>query len=199
MALALFIFLAVLSTQIVSWVGASVLNDAACWVYLSIFQGAIMSQQRTLKSEILLNKAELQRTSAQEQFAKWAKLRRRVDKGLEDLDKLNKSLVSTKASFAAGFRPFLWILTSGVQLIVGWWYGRQAVFFVPASVLGPLTWWLSFPFAPAGSVSCMIWQFACGRVIKIVERLVRDALTAYQRKPVPAVAVEEVTESKKEQ
>jgi len=128
-----------------------------------------MTQQRQLKAEILTTKAELQRTSAQEQFARWAKLRRKVDKGLEDLDKLSawwfliiwdtvlmracadKQLVTTKASFAAAFRPVLWILTSGIQLFIGWWYGRQAVFYVPASVLGPLTWWLSFPFAPAGS------------------------------------------------
>lgn len=30
-------------------------------------------------------------TSAQDQFAKWAKLRRSMDKGLADLDKLSKS------------------------------------------------------------------------------------------------------------
>lgn len=29
-------------------------------------------------------------TSAQDQFAKWAKLRRSVDKGLSDLEKLSK-------------------------------------------------------------------------------------------------------------
>jgi CHD5-like protein len=34
-------------------------------------------------------KAELLQTSAQDQFAKWAKLRRGVDKGLSDLEKLS--------------------------------------------------------------------------------------------------------------
>ena len=48
-----------------------------------------MNRQRQLKSEILLKKAELLQTSAQDQFAKWAKLRRSVDKGLADLDKLS--------------------------------------------------------------------------------------------------------------
>ena len=49
-----------------------------------------MARQRTLKSEILNNKKELLQTSAQDQFAKWAKLRRSVDKGLADLEKLSE-------------------------------------------------------------------------------------------------------------
>lgn len=48
-----------------------------------------MKRQQQLKSEILLKKAELLQTSAQDQFAKWAKLRRSVDKGLADLEKLS--------------------------------------------------------------------------------------------------------------
>lgn len=37
-------------------------------------------------------KKELLQTSAQDQFAKWAKLRRSVDKGLADLEKLSECL-----------------------------------------------------------------------------------------------------------
>ena len=50
-------------------------------------------RQRKLKSEILVAKKELLQTSAQDQFAKWAKLRRSVDKGLAELEKLSESLV----------------------------------------------------------------------------------------------------------
>ena len=53
-----------------------------------------MSQQKKLKTEILANKKDLLQTSAQDQFAKWAKLRRSVDKGLSDLEKLSELLVS---------------------------------------------------------------------------------------------------------
>lgn len=60
-------------------------------LYLSIFYTSTAARQRKLKSEILLNKKELLQTSAQDQFAKWAKLRRSVDKGLADLEKLSKS------------------------------------------------------------------------------------------------------------
>jgi tail-anchored protein insertion receptor len=54
-----------------------------------VFYSSKQAQQRKLKSDILANKKELLQTSAQDQFAKWAKLRRSVDKGLSDLEKLS--------------------------------------------------------------------------------------------------------------
>jgi hypothetical protein len=94
-------------------------------------------------------------------------------------------------------------MTTGGQFVIGWWYRRAAVFFLPPTWLGPLTWWLSFPFAPAGaspsvrplarrvrgyanaktgafagSVSCGVWQMACRRVIRVAERTVRDLLSS---------------------
>ena len=88
----------------------------------------------------------------------------------------------------------LWVLTTGLQFVIGWYYRRSAVFYLPPGWLGPLAWWLSLPFAPrglcgfvhpvprlltswvffAGSVSVGIWQMACKRVIKLGERVVRD-------------------------
>ncbi len=59
-------------------------------LYLRVFYSSKRSQQQRLKSEILANKKELMLTSAQDQFARWAKLRRSVDKGLADLEKLSK-------------------------------------------------------------------------------------------------------------
>lgn len=54
-----------------------------------IFNASTVSRQRKLKAEILVSKKELLQTSAQDQFAKWAKLRRTVDKGLADLEKIS--------------------------------------------------------------------------------------------------------------
>ena len=59
-----------------------------------------MTKQRALKSEILLNKKELLQTSAQDQFAKWAKLRRSVDKGLADLEKLSACMYTGAMIYA---------------------------------------------------------------------------------------------------
>lgn len=45
---------------------------------------------------MLADKGELLATSSQDQFAKWAKLRRKVDKGLADLEKLSELLKSCR-------------------------------------------------------------------------------------------------------
>lgn len=62
-------------------------------LHLRLFYSAKLAQQKKLKNEILVNKKELLQTSAQDQFAKWAKLRRSVDKGLAELEKLSESPV----------------------------------------------------------------------------------------------------------
>lgn len=146
-----------------------------------------MARQRQLKADILTKKAELLQTSAQDQFARWAKLRRSVDKGLAELEKLNGDLNSSKSAFAVKFNSVVWILTTGLQFVVGWWYRKSAVFYLPPTWMGPVTWWLSFPFAPAGSVSCGVWQMACRRVVKIGERAAVE-FVGFSAEPVSADA-----------
>jgi len=83
-------------------------------------------------------------------------------------------------------------MTTGLQFVVTWWYRKQPVFYLPEGWLGPLTWWLSLPFAPAGTSSCCsvltihsffslegsvsvgVWQMACKRVIVVGERAAKD-------------------------
>jgi hypothetical protein len=55
-----------------------------------IFHKSIVKRHRQLKEDVLSTKQELLQTSAQDHFAKWAKLRRKFDKGLEDLEKLSE-------------------------------------------------------------------------------------------------------------
>jgi hypothetical protein len=39
---------------------------------------------------VLADKADLAKTSSQDEFAKWAKLKRKLDKGLADLEKISE-------------------------------------------------------------------------------------------------------------
>ncbi|KIK02704.1 hypothetical protein K443DRAFT_677426 [Laccaria amethystina LaAM-08-1] len=163
MSLLITIFLLVFITQLVSWIGQTVLLELAYALYLRLTRSAAFARQQALKSEILATKSELLKTSAQDQFAKWAKLRRSVDKGLADLEKLNSQIASSKSSFSLKFNSAIWILTTGVQFVVGWWYRRQPVFYLPEGWFGPLAWWLAFPFAPAGE-SFWLFVVLCGWV-----------------------------------
>ncbi|KAK1226068.1 GET complex subunit get1 [Marasmius sp. AFHP31] len=92
MSIILTVFALVFLGELISWIGQSVLLELAYSLYLRIFYPTLASKQKALKSEILTTKAELMKTSAQDQFAKWAKLRRSVDKGLADLEKISMFL-----------------------------------------------------------------------------------------------------------
>ncbi|KAM5540269.1 hypothetical protein V8D89_006088 [Ganoderma adspersum] len=177
MALMAMLFALVFVTELISWIGQSVLLEFFYSLYLRIFYSSAAARQKQLKSEILLNKKELLQTSAQDQFAKWAKLRRSVDKGLADLEKLNSELATARTAFSLKFNSALWVMTTGLQFFIGWWFRKAVVFYLPPGWFGPLTWWLALPFAPTGSVSCGVWQMACRRVIKVGERVVREVMS----------------------
>ncbi|GAB1524456.1 GET complex subunit get1 [Rhizoctonia solani] len=188
MSILLTIFVLVFLTELVRWIGKSVLLELLYPVYTRIFLKSTVDRQRTLRADVLAAKRDLLQTSSQDQFAKWAKLRRRVDRGLAELDTINSTLASARTSFSVKFSTVLWVCTTGAQFFIGWWYGRSAVFYLPPGWMGPATWWLSLPFAPRGSVSCGVWQMACQRVLRIIERLVRDAFVKHEN---PSILVED--------
>ncbi|KAJ3749493.1 WRB/Get1 family [Lentinula detonsa] len=179
MSLIVAIFCLVLLAEVISWIGKSVLIGWFYILYLRLFYPTLAEKQKKLKTDILNTKAELLKTSAQDQFAKWAKLRRSVDKGLADLEKLNSEMNSVKTSFSVKFSSGIWICTTGAQFVIGWWYRKTAIFYLPPGWFGPLTWVLAFPFAPKGAVSVGMWQMACRRVIKIGERAAKELAASY--------------------
>ncbi|KAJ7091869.1 WRB/Get1 family [Mycena belliarum] len=193
MSLLFTIFALVFLTQLIAWIGQSVLLELVYVAYLRLFHSATPAKQKKLKSEILTLKAELLRTSAQDQFAKWAKLRRSVDKGLADLEKINGEISARKSSFSMQFNSAVWVLTTGLQFGVGWWYRREAVFYLPKGWFGPFGWWLAFPFAPAGSVSVGVWQMACKRVLKVAERVVKEIAAPHMEAPEKSSEPEKVS------
>ena len=80
---------------------------------------------------------------------------------LTHIPHVDSQIASSKSSFSLKFNSAIWILTTGVQFVVGWWYRRQPVFYLPEGWFGPLAWWLAFPFAPAGESFNFIRLFWC--------------------------------------
>ncbi|WVQ72047.1 protein GET1 [Cryptococcus sp. DSM 104548] len=175
--LALLIFLAVLFTQVVSWVGKSVLQEIAFAGYSKIVLSSTARKQKALRKQVLEDKAELGRTSSQDQFAKWAKIRRKLDKGMADLEKINSTLQASRSSFTSKFSWLLWLLTTGAQFVLVWWFRKQPVFWIPEGwVPYPVAWVLSFPSAPLGAVSSGAWGAVCKKVLTTFKEVVQGLL-----------------------
>ncbi|BEI81613.1 hypothetical protein CcaverHIS002_0207730 [Cutaneotrichosporon cavernicola] len=184
------VFLFVLLTQLVAWVGKTALQELAFGLYTRLFLAGSEKAQKRLRAQVLQDKAELSKTSSQDEFAKWAKLKRKVDKGLADLEKTNNTLSSARASFTVRFSTFIWVITTGASFFLAWWYRRVPVFYVPAGwVPGPVAWLLAFPGAPRGSVSVGAWSTVCKQVLLTAEGIVKTLLTptpVAEPMPVPA-------------
>jgi hypothetical protein len=152
------------------------------------------AEQHELKSQFMKVRTEMNATSSQDEFAKWAKLRRQHDKLVEQLEKTSPSSPtpslppqphlttstetssdSTKATFDRVISAVRWLSTKGLRMLVQYWYMKQPMFWIPKDwVPYYAEWLLSFPRAPLGSVSVNVWVMACVAGISLVS----DALVA---------------------
>ncbi|CDU23443.1 uncharacterized protein SPSC_02072 [Sporisorium scitamineum] len=163
---AVVIFLSVVVVQAIAALGKQRLEDILWFGYISIFQRRTLTTQRTLRREIYTTKQQLAATSSQDQFAKWAKLRRKVDKSLADLERTNSTLSSSRTTFNMLLKGFLFVLTTVMPFCVTSWYSKTPIFWLPPgehSWFGPLGWFLALPRAPRGAVSSTVWQMVCSR------------------------------------
>ncbi|KAG0076094.1 GET complex subunit get1 [Linnemannia elongata] len=168
MQLAFGVLLVVLLTELINLIGKTHFTALGYDIYLKVVHKDRMTKQRALKKEVLTLKNELARTSSQDEFAKWAKLRRKMDSKIADLEKMTSELHVSKASFEMKFKGLLWFITSGLQFLMVAWYRRSPVFYLPMRWFGPAEWVLSMPFAERGSVSITIWFYFCRKFITLL-------------------------------
>ncbi|OIW27551.1 hypothetical protein CONLIGDRAFT_645804 [Coniochaeta ligniaria NRRL 30616] len=165
------IFAIELAVQIINNFGAAAINSVLWRIYTSLPTqlSKDYAQQRKLQAEYLACRKELNGTSSQDQFAKWAKLRRKHDTLLEQLEKKKKSLEATKAGFDRNVTGVRWALTRGPQWFLPFWYAKEPMFWLPHGWFPYyVEWFLSFPRAPMGSVSIVAWQSACTGVLTLL-------------------------------
>ncbi|CZR59635.1 probable Protein get1 [Phialocephala subalpina] len=173
----LVVFVLQLAIHLVNTIGASTINSLLWVLYTRLLPSSSKAseEQTELKSQFMKVRKELNATSSQDEFAKWAKLRRQHDKLVEQLEKNKSSTDSTKTTFDSTVSTIRWIGTNGLRLFIQFWYSKQAMFWIPKGwVPYYAEWLLSFPRAPLGSVSVQAWGLACGAIVLLVS----DAIVA---------------------
>ncbi|KAI7857312.1 WRB/Get1 family [Circinella umbellata] len=174
MYLATSILLIVLITETILILGYSYVTQQAYRWYIKATNDKRIIKQQKLKRDLLTLKSDLSQTTSQDEFAKWAKMRRKLDKGMADLEKLNSDIAFAKAAFELRAKSVLWFFVHGTRTIIAFWYTRRAAFYLPKSWFGPAEWFLWMPMAPKGAVSVAIWVSACRQVIKQTVNIARD-------------------------
>jgi hypothetical protein len=166
----LLIFLIQLAIYIVNTIGASTVDNLLWILYLRLPFPISKDARKNaeLKHDVVQLKREMNATSSQDEFAKWAKLRRRHDKAMEDYEAMNRSMSSRKTSFQFSVKIARWLTLNGPRLFIQFYYTKTPVFDLPAGWFPyPVEWILSFPRAPLGTVSIQVWNSACATAISL--------------------------------
>ncbi|KAI0406270.1 CHD5-like protein-domain-containing protein [Xylaria palmicola] len=199
-SLLLVVLLLEVIVHLVNTIGAAAINNILWNIYLALPTDASRqaAEKNKLQKEYLAIRRDLNATSSQDQFAKWAKLRRQHDKQLEQLEKLKASNDAAKAKFDRTAGAIRWSATSGVKFVLPWIYGKEAMFWLPSGWFPYyVEWILSFPRAPLGSISIVSWQTACAAAVLLFSDAIKGGLAlALGAKPAPAQPTTTAAEKK---
>ncbi|KAI0513216.1 CHD5-like protein-domain-containing protein [Xylaria bambusicola] len=178
-SLLLVVLLVEVVVHLVNTIGATAINDVLWNIYLALPTKVSKQadEKNKLQKEYLAIRRDLKATSSQDQFAKWAKLRRQHDKQLEQLEKMKASHDASKANFDRTAGIIRWCATSGVKFIMPWIYGTEPMFWLPSGWFPYyVEWVLSFPRAPLGSISIVSWQTACAAAVLLFSDAIKAIL-----------------------
>ncbi|CBF77722.1 hypothetical protein AN4342.2 [Aspergillus nidulans FGSC A4] len=180
------IFILHIAIFLVNTIGAATIDNLLWLLYLklptSLYQTA--QEQTKLKREVVQLKRDMNNTSSQDEFAKWAKLRRRHDKALSEYEALSmlplsfsslfyQKLSSQKGSFDWFVKIARWLSTTGLKIFIQFRYSKTPVFELPGGWLPyPVEWVLAFPRAPQGSVSVQVWNSVCATAVTVIAEII---------------------------
>jgi len=170
-SLLLLVLLLQILVYLINTIGAKSINDLAWAAYtrLPISASKLPREQLILRNDVLKLKREMHGTSSQDEFAKWAKIRRQHDKKQAEYDQKTEQMKSTRSQFDTVVTGARWFLTTGLRTFLQFWHAKTPVFTYPRDWLPwYVEWVLGFPRAPYGSVSVQVWGTVCGVVVALV-------------------------------
>ncbi|KAI8869062.1 hypothetical protein GQ42DRAFT_32615 [Ramicandelaber brevisporus] len=171
MEIALIVFFIVLLTELLEIVSYKTVASK-CW---HLWRDTVRKQETqrhsALRHDIITLKHQLRQTSSQDEFAKWAKMRRRLDALIAENDKLTNRIAYARTAFELKISVGCWVAVYGFRALIVLLYHKSPMFFLPLRWFDPMTPLLSYPSAPKGSVSVYTWSFACHRALRIMLRL----------------------------
>ncbi|KAK9478357.1 CHD5-like protein-domain-containing protein [Lipomyces japonicus] len=160
----------VILSAAVSTIGADNIGELLWEFYVKLVPSSAAQNVKTrhlLQREAIRTSTERSNTSSQDEFAKWAKLNRKVDKLKTDIEKINATIATQKTKFKRQIKTVIWIFTSGLKFFVRIKYRKVPVFWLPKGLFpGWIEWVLSLTSAPQGSVSVSAWFLITDYAIK---------------------------------
>ncbi|XP_024002395.1 guided entry of tail-anchored proteins factor 1 isoform X2 [Salvelinus sp. IW2-2015] len=115
-------------------------------------------QERDMRAEIQEMKKEHNSVSMMDEFARYARLERKINKMTDKLKTHVKSRTAQQAKMK-------WMAALMISLI--WKYYADPVTVVPSKWIAPLERLVAFPSRVAGGVGITCWLVVCNKVVSI--------------------------------
>ncbi|KAK6197101.1 coiled-coil membrane protein [Scheffersomyces amazonensis] len=190
-------FIILVSQEIIGFIGKNQLQEFVWLVYVKVGTQLSLSDSfklySTKVSEIQRLNKEKRLISAQDEYAKWTKLNRQVDKLTGEIAQLKDELSKNKSSINSLVNLFITLLTTVPLWFFRVWFRKSALFYLPPHYLPhTLEWILAIPFFPVGTIGLTVWIFAVKQVISSLVFLLTFPFEQPTSKPVKVEKVVEV-------
>ncbi|PVU85172.1 hypothetical protein BB559_007160 [Furculomyces boomerangus] len=173
---------------IIGFIGYNQTSDMIYKLWCRIVSDTRAKEREETKREIQKLRSEIRTISSVDEFSKWAKLKRKLDAASKRFETKNSEYGIHKASFSIKANIALFGIVYGVRTLIVLLYYRTPVMEIPSAWLYPFGWILSYPGAPAGSVSVGSWSFICNRICnKLIKSFDNLFPTVKAGEPVGAV------------
>ncbi|XP_031429791.1 guided entry of tail-anchored proteins factor 1 [Clupea harengus] len=124
-------------------------------------------QELEMRSQIQDMKKELNAISMMDEFARYARLERKINKMTNMLKTHVKSRTAHQAKMKWIVNIVFYILQAALMVSLIWKYYADPVTVVPSKWIAPLERLVAFPSGVAGGVGITCWLVVCNKVVAI--------------------------------
>ncbi|XP_024614022.1 tail-anchored protein insertion receptor WRB isoform X4 [Neophocaena asiaeorientalis asiaeorientalis] len=125
-------------------------------------------QESQMRAEIQGMKQELSTVSMMDEFARYARLERKINKMTDKLKTHVKARTAQLAKIKWVISVAFYILQAALMVTLIWTYYSVPVAVVPSRWITPLDRLVAFPTGVAGGVGITCWILVCNKVVAIV-------------------------------
>ncbi|XP_070606537.1 guided entry of tail-anchored proteins factor 1 isoform X1 [Erythrolamprus reginae] len=125
-------------------------------------------QESEMRSDIQSMKQELSTISMMDEFARYARLERKINKMTDKLKTYVKTRTAQLAKIKWVINIVFYILQGALMITLIWKYYSEPVTVLPNKWLAPLERLVAFPTGVAGGVGITCWLVVCNKVVAIM-------------------------------
>ncbi|XP_063061274.1 guided entry of tail-anchored proteins factor 1 [Engraulis encrasicolus] len=126
-----------------------------------------VDQETEMRAQIQDMKRELSGISMMDEFARYARLERKINKMTNMLKTHVKSRTAHQAKMKWIVNIVFYILQAALMISLIWKYYAEPVTVVPSKWIAPLERLVAFPSGVAGGVGITCWLVVCNKVVAI--------------------------------